>query len=85
MENKIIKNIKNFSKFINENTENTVNTEIFYVGEIIIYNYKYTAKVVKVHDNSELLDVILYHPKSGIVTEPTSISSLLCDKFKQSL
>jgi len=83
MENKMRKDIdrvKNFGRFINENTE--IN-ETFYVDEIISYDYEYTAKVVNVHDGGGLLDVILYHPKAGIVTKLTSVASSLCVKFKQ--
>jgi hypothetical protein len=53
----------------------------FIVGDIISYNYEFTAQVVKVHEEYNLLDVILFHPKAGYVTSPTTISSTLCVKF----
>lgn len=53
------------------------------VGEIIIYNDELTAKVKKVHKDANLLDVILYHPKAGVMNKPTSVASSLCNKFYQ--
>ena len=58
-------------------------TDVFMVDDIISYNYKHTAKVIKVHDGGDLLDVVLFHPKAGVVTTPTTVATSLCVKFKQ--
>lgn len=57
--------------------------EIFKVGEIIIYDYEFTAKIVKIHKDANLFDIILYHPKAGVMNKPTSVASSLCVKFYQ--
>ena len=69
--------VKNFGMFTNENT----NIDQYFVDELISYDYNITAQILKVHDGGGLLDVILYHPKAGIVTKPTTIASSLCVKF----
>lgn len=87
---KEIDKIKSFDRFLNEtitsesiSTKNLEIDEIFTVHEIISYNYEFTAQVIKVHDGGRLLDVILFHPKAGVVSTPTSIASSLCVKFRQ--
>jgi len=79
--------VKRFSELSETNNPfaglNTETDETFVVGEIISYNYEITAKVVKVHDDCKLLDVVLFHPKSGLITKPTSVATSLCVKFKE--
>jgi len=72
--------IKKFTD-INENIDEP--DDIFVVGEIISYDYKYVAKVVGVHEGYELLDIILYNPKGATVNKPSTVSSRLCVKFYQ--
>ena len=79
---KQIDKIKSFGKFLNENVDKN-DVDIFNVGDIISYNYKYTAKITNVHDDADLLDIILFHPNAAIVTTETTVSSSLCIKFNQ--
>jgi len=58
------------------------NTEQFKVGDIILYNDKYIAKVIKLHDGYKLLRIRIYHPNL-LNTTLTDISSTLCEKFNE--
>jgi hypothetical protein len=76
-------NANDVKAFLTE-LQRTEMDETFYEGEIISYDYNFTAKVVKVHGGGGLLDIILYHAKAGVVsTKPTSVPASLCIKFKQ--
>lgn len=55
----------------------------FEKDEMIIYNFKYTAKIVKVHTDCGLLDVVLFHPTAAVMSSPVAVSSNLCMKFHQ--
>jgi len=57
-------------------------TVTFEVGDIILYDDKYIAKVVKLHPGYELLRIRIYH--TGLLNSTvTDISSTLCQKFNE--
>lgn len=72
------KDIKNFGKFINENSEKEENFE---VGDMVLYNYKYVAKIMMIHEGYELLRIKIYH--TSLTTTTTDVSSTLCEKFHE--
>lgn len=76
---KQIDKVESFGKFLNENIENTNN---FNIGDIVLYNDKYIAKVIKLHDGYELLRIKIYHPNSSLNTTISDVSSILCEKYE---
>jgi len=51
------------------------------VGDMIVYDGKHIAKVIRIHPGYELVGIKIYHT-FGTVTK-TDVSSTLCEKFKE--
>lgn len=64
-------------KMLKENIDNQFN-----VDDIILYNGKQIAKVIKLHDGYNLLRIKIYHPNGLLKTTNTDVSSTLCEKFE---
>jgi len=63
-------------------TESTDNNVEFEVGDIILYDDKYIAKVIKLHPGHELLRIRIYYSNT-LTSMVTDISSTLCQKFNE--
>jgi len=63
-------------------TESMDNISEFKVDDIILYDDKYIAKVIKLHPGYELLRIKIYY-STTLTTMVTDISSTLCQKFNE--
>lgn len=54
----------------------------FKIGDIVLYDDKYIAKVTKLHPGYELLRIRIYYTNT-LTSMETDISSTLCQKFNE--
>ena len=53
------------------------------LNDIILYDGKYIAKVIKIHKGYELLRIRIYF-QSSLNTTVSDVSLMLCEKFNES-